>query len=203
MGGEPSVAHGARELTFLKWFILGTGPVNFTVIRLKFMDASELLDELSVRIYEPPLSQLRDDGHISDVSQPIRVAMLLIDYDTECSMNGILNFLGNSTGAYSQQTVLALRRIGCGDHADTLHEICRIATDAGMTHSAIQEDRASLTEFSVTSFDDTHGSKWDDAIARIQALHDDLDFTDFYDRLTSFVGANRQSIKPMLAHSGG
>tara|TARA_R110002049_G_scaffold133887_3_gene293275 strand:+ start:1148 stop:1651 length:504 start_codon:yes stop_codon:yes gene_type:complete len=167
------------------------------------MDASELLDELSVRIYEPPLSLLREDGRISDVSQPISVAMLLIDYDTECSMNGILNFLGNSTGAYSRQTVLALRRIGCGDHADTLHEICRIATDAGMTHSAIQEDRASLTEFSVTSFDDTHGSKWDDVTARIQALHDDVDFADLYDRLTSFVGANRHSIEPMLAHSGG
>jgi hypothetical protein len=31
---EPSVARGARELAYLKWCILGTGPVNFPVMRL-------------------------------------------------------------------------------------------------------------------------------------------------------------------------
>jgi hypothetical protein len=158
------------------------------------MDASKLLDELSVRIYAPPLSDYRDDGRISDTSNPLSVVMLLIDYETECSMNGITGFLGNSAGSRLSETIVAVRQIGCIDHAHILEQIRETATGAGMTYGAIQDDCAGLAEFTVTSFAELHGDKWDDACDRIRELHDNVDWGSFWHSTLKFVRDNVDSI---------
>ena len=158
------------------------------------MDASKLLDDLSVRIYEPPLSEYRDDGRICDTSNQLSVVMLLIDYETECSMNGINGFLGNSAGSRLSETISAVRQIGCIDHASTLEQIRETATAAGMTYDAIQDDCVGLAEFTVTSFAKLHGDKWDDARDRIRDLHDDVDWESLWQAMLEFVRNNVDSI---------
>ncbi len=124
------------------------------------MTASELLDELSVKAYEEPLSALRESGQIADVSNPVCALMLVIDFETEFSMNGIADYLGNSAGAYADQTVEALVRMGCPDAAEKLRTILERSRAAGMTHEAVQAGRSGLPEYGVTSFAKTHGDKW-------------------------------------------
>jgi hypothetical protein len=87
------------------------------------MNASELLDQLLVRVFEPPLASLRDDERISDRSNPLAVVMLLIECETECSMNGIDGYLGNSSSRRLPETIDALRTIGCPDHATIMENI--------------------------------------------------------------------------------
>ena len=57
--------------------------------------------------------------------------MLLIDYETECSINGNTEYLGHSSGQRLPETVDALRKIGCSDHADVLHNIGITAASGG------------------------------------------------------------------------
>ena len=70
---------------------------------------TDILSDLSIKIYESPLSEVRSSGRIADVTDPVNVLMLLIDFQTEVEMNGILDFLGNSSGLYARETAEALR----------------------------------------------------------------------------------------------
>jgi len=137
----------------------------------------DLLSELAIKIYEPPLSLHRESGRIADTSDPLSVAMLVVDLDTELAMNGIVEFLGNSTGLYASQTVEALERIGCPEDAQVLREILRTAAAGGMTHDAIQDERRGIPEYSVVSFTQLHSSKWREVTAAVQVLSSKLDFS--------------------------
>ena len=103
------------------------------------MEETDLLSEFAIKVYEPPLSLHRASGQIADTSDPVSVAMLVVDLDTEVAMNGMVNFIGNSTGLYASQTVEALERIGCAEDASVLRQILAAAEAAGMTHAAIQD----------------------------------------------------------------
>ena len=52
----------------------------------------DIVSELSIKIYEEPLASWRESSKITDLSNPLSVLMLIIDFETEVSMNGILNF---------------------------------------------------------------------------------------------------------------
>ncbi len=162
------------------------------------MDASNLLDELSVRIYEPPLASFRDDGRITDASNPLSVVMLLLDYETECSMNGIIGYLDNSSGRYIAETVDAIHAIGCEEHAKVLGRIQRTAASGGMTSDEIHNNNVDLEPFTVTSFADLHGDQWDDICDRIEELHDAVDWNEFWKAMTAFVSEHKDVIQNQL-----
>jgi hypothetical protein len=164
------------------------------------MSGSDLLSELSIKIYEPPFSLLREDGRIANVADPVCALMLVLDFDTEVAMNGIADFIGNSTGRYGRETVLALRKIECPDQAEILAEILASASDAGMTHEAIQADRAALREFDVTSFNAVHGDKWATALATIERLSDALDFPKILERAETFTREHSSAVAAALGH---
>ncbi|MDO8330511.1 MAG: DUF4375 domain-containing protein [Fluviicoccus sp.] len=155
------------------------------------MTIADLLSEFSIKIYEPPLSDLRDNGGVRDLSDPIAVVMLILDFETEVSMNGITNFIGNSTGIYSIETVAALDLIGCSNQSQQLKTILEIATAAGMTHDTIQQDRSGLSEYEITSFAKLHGEIWDYASAQIDKLESAIDYTDIMDNAAKFVAKHQ------------
>lgn len=138
--------------------------------------AVQLFLDLSVKVFEPPLSDLRETGRLRDLWSPLSVLMLVVDFETEVEMNGVVDFLGNSTGRYAKETVAALECIGCPDDAAALRQIVSIATRARMTHATIQKDRERLGPFTVTTFAEVHGTKWQRALGRIEPLSDQLDF---------------------------
>ena len=70
-------------------------------IDYRSMSVAEILEGLSVQIYEPPLSNLRDD--LRSVPEVLRIPILIIDLDTEVAMQGMLGFLENSTGLCLEQ----------------------------------------------------------------------------------------------------
>lgn len=155
------------------------------------MTAFDLLDAFSIKIYEPPLSKLRDNGGIRDLSNPIAVVMLVVDFETQVSMNGINNFIGNNTGIYADETVAALELIGCSDQSQKLKRILEIAAAAGMTYDAIQQDRSGQAEFAITTFTMLHGKKWDAASAEIDMLDRTIDYPDIMQHAERFVAEHR------------
>jgi hypothetical protein len=83
--------------------------------------ASEIIEALGAHIYAPPLSALR--SRLTELPAAMGVPMLVVDFDTEVHMQGIVGFLGNSTGRYLAETIEALRAIGASKTAGTLAEI--------------------------------------------------------------------------------
>ncbi|MBC8289458.1 MAG: hypothetical protein H8E37_03985 [Planctomycetes bacterium] len=102
---------------------------------------SQLLSTFTDKMRQPPLSDRRESGANRDLSDPVSVLMLVIDFRLENLWNGIIFFIGNPTGAYASETVGALKRIGCDAAAERLARILTLAADAGLTHEALQQDR--------------------------------------------------------------
>jgi hypothetical protein len=165
------------------------------------MTPADLLTALSIKIYEPPLSEMREDCRICDLSDPVAVLMLVIDFETEVSMSGINIFLGNSSGQYAHETVVALQTIGAQTQAILLQKILIVAANAGMTHDAIQADRSGLEEFSITSFQKLHGDKWDAASHEIQEIEAVIDYTEMMSCAESYVERYRAQIHQALGIS--
>jgi hypothetical protein len=165
--------------------------------------ASDVYWQFASVIYEPPLSEMRDNGSITDLSNPLAVVMLVVDFETEVSMNGITNFIGNSTGRYARETVDAMRALGCPAHADLLSQMLDVADAAGMTFDAIQRDRRGQQQFAVSSFAETHGDKWDAATEAIYQIEDSFDSNELVARAEQYVGEHLPAFEAALASASG
>jgi hypothetical protein len=115
----------------------------------------ELVEALSTRIYEPPLSEARD--RILAVSSCFRVVVLVLDFDTEVNMQGMLGFLENSTGLFLVETIDAFDCIGARATSDVLRRIDAVLQKHGVTPSQLRADFAGATPYEITSFNETHG----------------------------------------------
>src|SRR5262249_61545068 len=113
------------------------------------MSADEILNGLAIQIYKPRLLKLRED--LRSVPEVFRIPVLIIDFDTEVCMNGILGFLENSTGFYLADTIAAMEVIGAHGTAATLRTIQRIMAEHGVTHERLRGDFARLQEWQITT----------------------------------------------------
>jgi hypothetical protein len=166
------------------------------------MTELDLLDELATKMYEPPLSEMRESGAIGDKDNPITTLMLVIDFETEVMMNGVDNFLGNSSGRFAMETVRALERIGCSGQAASLLRMIEIAAAAGMTHEAIQLDRAGMASPSVSNWSEVHGAKWDAAYEAICSIDDAIDYEEMMTKARAFAVRHDVALKRALGLEG-
>jgi hypothetical protein len=155
----------------------------------------EIVTELSIRIYEPPLSELRD--RLADLPAAIRVPMLVLDFDTEVSMQGILGFLENSTGLFLNQTIDAFSEIGAMQTAATLTDVRTIMERHGVTPADLRADFEGTTEYQITSFQELHGdersamaSEVDDAAGALYLYQDNAE--DVWGLLGAFVATRKE-----------
>lgn len=162
---------------------------------------SEVYWLFASKIYEPPLSTMREDGSVVNLANPLAAVMLVVDFETEVSMNGIIGFIGNSAGQYARQTVEAMRILDCDEHAEQLAEILDVADAAGMTFAAVQQDRQTQQPFAVSSFSDIHGTKWNDALTTIHELEEQFDADLLVERAEEYVGKNVGVFKAALGNT--
>jgi hypothetical protein len=118
--------------------------------------ARELLYWFSIAIYEPPISNLRDQ--MRSLPPALRIPMLILDFDTELSMQGILGFLENSTGLYLAETIDALDAIGAHGDATTLGRISAIMVEHGVTVEQLRANVGRGELYEITTFRKTHGN---------------------------------------------
>ena len=157
-----------------------------------------LVDKLAIRAFEPPLSDRRWNAEIRDLSDPVNVGLLIVDFETEVTMNGIADFIGNHTGSYAQEIVQALAVVQSTRAAELLAHILETASAAGMTHPAIQSDRGGLAPFSITSFRELHGDKWRAALDNMYRLADQIDFEQVWADLDAYTRAHHERFETAL-----
>jgi hypothetical protein len=121
---------------------------------LEELSPAKLIEALSIRIYEPPLSTARDRLH--EIAEALRVPILILDFDTELNMNGMLGFLENSTGLYFAETIEAFDKIGASETVSILREIEKTLEKHGVTPTKLRADFAGTQEYQITTFRDLH-----------------------------------------------
>lgn len=163
---------------------------------------AQLLQAFSIQIYEPPLSLIREADGFPDLNDPVTGLMLVVDFETEVSMSGITDFIGNSTGRYAPQTIQALEFIGCPTQASQLREILHMATSAGMTHEAVQRDLEHMQAYEVVTFSQVHGSKWQAVTSAIEDVASLMDVEEIYERAEAFIAANKEAFAAVIRVSG-
>src|SRR6202040_4397495 len=98
----------------------------------------KLIDALSIRIYEPPLCTARD--RLQEIAEPLRVPILVLDFDTEVCMQGMLGFLENSTGLFFAETIDAFEKIGASETVSVLRAIEKTLERHGVTPAQLRAD---------------------------------------------------------------
>lgn len=166
------------------------------------MSTTELIDYLAISIYKDPLSAARTRPEL--VSDVLRVAILIIDFDTEVSMNGILGFLENSSGAQLPQTILAFDRIGAQNTADCLREIQVAMNRTGVRPVDLRRDLEATKEYEVSTFAQRHGAAARAMasevapIARRLYLYRPTDGEPVFDKLQSYLEPRREEVMRSL-----
>jgi hypothetical protein len=122
---------------------------------LASLPIADVVNALVGKMYEPPLSRLRE--RMSDLPDPLRVLFLVSDFDTEVLMNGIVGFLENLTGAHLLATIEAFDAIGAKSTAATLRDVEVTMRQYGITHQMLRQPMADLEEFSIVSSSALHG----------------------------------------------
>jgi hypothetical protein len=120
-------------------------------------DAGALLGELSIHIYQEPLaSAWRSRRELPEV---LRTVLLILDFDTEVTMNGLGGVLENTLGGYLREIVAAFEAVGATKTADALREIEPQLRAHGISHARLREDFDRLELHAITSFEQTHGEQ--------------------------------------------
>jgi len=85
---------------------------------------TDLVEHIGSVIYEEEASSIRQ--MLYEMPESWRTIIMIIDFDTELSMNGILGFLENFTGKYLNETIAALKLIEATEDSFIIEEIKKL-----------------------------------------------------------------------------
>jgi hypothetical protein len=160
------------------------------------MTVAEILEGLFIQIFEPPLSNLRDD--LRSVPEVLRIPILIIDLDTEVTMEGMLGFLENFTGLYFVKTIDALETLSAHKAAGTLRSIERIMRDHGVTVERLRKDFDRAQLFQITNFIELHAEELSPMAEQIEHEARKLDIYDpaepVFDLLKAYLDGRRDEL---------
>ncbi len=119
------------------------------------LSSAKLIEALSIQIYQPPLCSARE--RLREIAEPLRVPILILDFDTEVTMQGILGFLENSTGLFFAETIEAFEKIGALKTVSVLRAIGDTLKKHGVTTDQLRADFFGTEQYQITSFSKLHG----------------------------------------------
>ncbi|WP_326400096.1 DMP19 family protein [Paenibacillus ottowii] len=147
--------------------------------------AADLVEHIGSVIYGEEASSIRD--MIYEVPESLRTIILLIDFDTELSMNGVFGFLENSTRKYLNETISGLKLIRAEKDSSTMEEIKKLIEDINFN------GEIKLEPYQITIFEERHDIN-ERILERIKELADGLYVysieRDIFDYLIDYLSNN-------------
>lgn len=167
--------------------------------------AAELLEDLSIRIYESPLLERRLQGDWPSSSALTNVRLFL-DFDTEVSMQGIAGFLENR-GSDLPATIEMFRAVGARQTADLLLKVQGIMEAHGITAARLRADFDGHDEFEITTFRKLHGPAAGSMAEEIGEAAQELylyrqDAEDAYALIEAYIAEHRVEVIGALREAG-
>jgi len=170
-----------------------------TVNRLLLIDeipllsGEDIVERIASHMYEDEFLSLRENLEL--IPEVLKDIILIIDFDTELTMNGIVGFLENSSGFYL--TLDAFKRIQLFQDLEVLNRIKSILLENGVMLETLREHVNNLTEYQVASFLEIHGKELSSVFQSIENEADQLYLyrnDDIFKQLFFYVEANKEKL---------
>ncbi len=159
--------------------------------------ADEILNHVGSAMYSKETIQLKDEEVLFKLPALLRDIVLLIDFDSELNINGILGFLENSSGKYLNETIEVLERIGAVHDANALIDTKRILESNHLSTGQLNRDLQDLELYEISHFKQTHAIEDDEFIEEILDAAERLTFNsleeNLFDHLLACIEANKRS----------
>jgi hypothetical protein len=108
------------------------------------MNTEDLLQELSVLMYRDPLVKVQREPDYPRLANPLHLAILLLDCDTEIAMSGMSGFVSGANGRHLAQATEALRMIGSTEWVPIFEAIQGSMSRHGVSWAQFQGDPGCL-----------------------------------------------------------
>jgi hypothetical protein len=158
----------------------------------------EIINEIALNIYNEENNHLTQKDAFYKLPAVIRDIILVINLDTELNMQGILGFLENSTGLFLGDTIDTLQRIQAKEDYEILKSIKSILEQNNVSTQDLRNNVDNQMEYSITSFSETHSSKYDAMVSEISEVADKLYLYDgdrnLFDYLIQYVDINKNDL---------
>ncbi|KIV52192.1 hypothetical protein TS65_25430 [Aneurinibacillus migulanus] len=153
------------------------------------------MEEIALNLYKEENYHLYEKAIFYKLPIVIRDVILIINFDTELNMQGILGFLENSTGLFLDDTIETLERIQAEEDYKILKAIRSILQKNNVSTSDLRVNVDSQEEYSVNNFIETHGSEYDEMADEICKIADRLylysEDRNIFDNLVRYVDTNK------------
>lgn len=168
--------------------------------QLESMSGEEVVGSVAMDLYRAEFATIRKCG--PEIPQILREMILLIELDTELSMNGIAGYLENSSGQFISETTAVLQRIGNETDAEIMQSIQDILSANGVSVAQLRENVNGLSEGEVTNSLEVHGQQVHEVMQQVQHVAEGLlmqsDNEEVFEMLYQYVDANMDSLKQQL-----
>ncbi|MBP3952889.1 DMP19 family protein [Halalkalibacter suaedae] len=158
----------------------------------------EIINEIALNLYNDENNHLTQKDVFYKLPVVIRDIILVINLDTELNMQGILGFLENSTGLFLGDTIDTLQRIQAKEDYEILKAINSILEQNNVSTQDLRNNVDNQMEYSITSFSETHSSKYDAMVLEISEVADKLYLYDgdrnLFDYLIQYVDINKNDL---------
>lgn len=158
----------------------------------------EIINEIALNLYKEENYQICERDTFYKLPIVIRDIILVINFDTELTMQGILGFLENSTGLFLDDTIETLDRIQAKEDYEILIAIKSKLEQNNVSAQDFRNNVNNLKEYFINTFSKAHGSKYDEMAIEICDIADRLylydDDRNIFDNLIRYVDTNKVNL---------
>lgn len=163
---------------------------------LSRMSSEEIVGHIALNMYHSDFSSIREN--IGALPEVLRDILLLIDFDTELSMNGIVGFLENTSGCYLNETIKALGNIQQTKDQAIMISIKEVLEEHGICTEKLRGNMNHLTVNQVSYSSKTHGDDIRHVLMLVEKEAEQLylyrDEEDLFDALFQYVEINQDEL---------
>ncbi|MFD0616566.1 DUF4375 domain-containing protein [Paenibacillus sp. GCM10027629] len=167
-------------------------PIN----NLPYMSSEELIGHIALNIYKNEFIEIRDQ--LDFIPEVLKNIILLIDFDTELNMNGIIGFLENSSGLYLNETIDVLRKTSCFRDMNIMVTINNMLLENAITIEELRIHVNSQVLYQISNSTEKHGEKFTDVLMEIENKAGELylyrNEENIFDNLIYYVETNKGAL---------
>ncbi|MBD0381923.1 DMP19 family protein [Paenibacillus sedimenti] len=155
-----------------------------------------------MNIYDENFKSLRQEEIFIQLPVILQDIILILDFDIELQMNGIIGFLENSTGNYIEETILSLDRINATKDFKIMNDIKVLLSLNGISTKKLREDVNNLSLYQVTNSSEIHDNQNVELLNKIATQADQLylyrDNDSIFDNLFKYVEEKKMNLMKYL-----
>ncbi|KAA0543102.1 DUF4375 domain-containing protein [Bacillus sp. BGMRC 2118] len=161
----------------------------------KAKSSVEIIDIIATNLYKNENLNIKDEEIFYNLPDIIRDIILLIDFDTEVTMQGILGFLENSTGFYLKDTINTFEKIQANEDHIILDKIESILKKYNISTRDLRNNVNKQGLYNINNFAELHGTDYENMSEEISILADSLyiyhEERNVFDLLSKYVSGEK------------